>query len=279
MKIAVLSGKGGTGKTFVASNIAAIAGKSVYLDCDIEEPNGHLFLKGPVIKETDVNLPMPKINHDLCDACRKCVDFCAFNALAMISEKVTVFEKICHSCGGCKIICPQKAITEVERKIGKIEERIYKEVELRSGVMTPGEQSGTKIIDMLIDSVKDEQNTVIIDCPPGSACTVMDSIEDADYCILVAEPTTFGAHNLKMVHKLVQIFDKPHGIILNKSDGSHNPSKQYCLDNSIPILLEIPWRRDISDFIADGKLAVEMDPELNKMFKSLLDYVKEEVQP
>ena len=131
---------------------------------------------------------MPKIDHDLCDGCRKCVDFCAFNALAMISEKITVFEKICHSCGGCKIICPQKAITEVDRKIGKIEERIYKEVELRSGVMTPGEQSGTKIIDMLIDSVKDEQNTVIIDCPPGSACTVMDSIEDADYCILVAEP-------------------------------------------------------------------------------------------
>ncbi len=275
MKIAVLSGKGGTGKTFVASNIAAISGKSLYLDCDVEEPNGHLFLKGPVLEETKVNLPIPKVDHNLCDGCRKCVDFCAFNALALISGQIKVFDTICHSCGGCKIICPQNAITEVDRSIGKIERRRYKEVDILTGNLTPGEESGTKIIDMLISSIPEEEEIVIIDSPPGSACTVMDSVKDADYCILVAEPTTFGAHNLKMVHELVKIFNKPYGVVLNKSDGEDNPSKLYCDENSIPILLDIPWRKDISNFIADGELAVEKDTEINKMFTELLDSVKE----
>ncbi|MDX9917388.1 MAG: ATP-binding protein [Gudongella sp.] len=275
MKIAVLSGKGGTGKTFVASNIAAISGKSLYLDCDVEEPNGHLFLKGPVLEETMVNLPIPKVDHNLCDGCRKCVDFCAFNALALISGQIKVFDTICHSCGGCKIVCPQNAITEVDRSIGKIERRRYKEVDVLTGNLTPGEESGTKIIDMLISSIPEGEEIVIIDSPPGSACTVMDSVKDADYCILVAEPTTFGAHNLKMVHELVQIFDKPYGVVLNKSDGEDNPSKLYCDENSIPILLDIPWRKDISNFIADGELAVEKDTEINKMFTELLDSVKE----
>lgn len=278
LKIAVLSGKGGTGKTFVASNLAKIANKAVYLDCDVEEPNGHLFLKGPVLEAFNVDLLMPEVNLDLCDHCRKCVDFCAFNALALISGKIKVFDKICHSCGGCKIICPQNAITEYRKNIGKIERRHYDNVEVYTGILNPGEESGTSIIKKMMTMIPSGFETAIIDSPPGSACIVMDSIEDADYCILVTEPTTFGAHNLRMVHELTKVFNKPCGAVLNKIHDQEDPSRIYCMDNNIPILLDIPWSKDISDYIAEGSLVVEKDKGLNESFAVLLERISQEVQ-
>lgn len=278
LKIAILSGKGGTGKTFVASNLAKIAGKAVYLDCDIEEPNGHLFLKGPVMESFDVDLPLPVVNHVLCDSCRKCVDFCVFNALALISDKVKVFDKICHSCGGCRIICPQNAISEYDKNIGKIEIRHYDNVQVYTGILNPGEESGTSIIKKMMTMIPSEYENVIIDSPPGSACIVMESIEDADFCVLVAEPTIFGAHNLKMVHELTKVFNKPCGTVLNKTIGPEDPSRIYCMDNNIPILLDIPWRKDISDYIAEGSLMVEMDEEIKVSFTALLEKINRVVR-
>lgn len=277
MKIAVLSGKGGTGKTFVASNLVAIGENSVYLDCDVEEPNGHLFLKGPVLDKIEVSLKVPRVIHEQCDGCRKCVDFCSFNALAYISRRIKVFDEICHSCGGCSIVCPQGAIYEIDRKIGHIERRQYKKVEVLSGNLNPGEESGTSIIKKLMSMIPSNDSTVIIDSPPGSACIVMDSIKDADYCLLIAEPTTFGAHNLKMVHELTKLFEKPCGVVLNKSGSGDNPSKDYCKANDIPILLDIPWRKDLSDFIAEGNLAVEMSEEMEGKFTALLNSIQKEV--
>jgi len=278
LKIAVLSGKGGTGKTFVASNLAKIANRAVYLDCDVEEPNGHLFLKGPVLEAFDVDLPMPEVNLDLCDNCRKCVDFCAFNALALISGRVKVFDKICHSCGGCKVTCPQNAIEEYNKNIGKIERRHYDNVDVYTGILNPGEESGTSIIKKMMTTIPSGYETAIIDSPPGSACIVMDSIEDADYCVLVAEPTTFGAHNLRMVHELTKVFNKPCGAVLNKTNGEEDPSRIYCMDNNVPILLDIPWRKDISDYIAEGSLVVEKDKELSESFAALLERISQDVQ-
>lgn len=278
LKIAVLSGKGGTGRTFVASNLAKIAGKSVYLDCDVEEPNGHLFLKGTVLETFKVDLPLPVVNHDLCDGCRKCVDFCVFNALALISGQIKVFDKICHSCGGCRILCPQNAISEYDKNIGKIEKRHYDNVEVYTGILNPGEESGTSIIKKMMTMIPSEYENVIIDGPPGSACIVMDSIADADYCVLVAEPTTFGAHNLKMVHELTKVFNKPCGAVLNKTIGQVDPSRIYCRENNIPILLDIPWRKDISDYIAEGSLTVERDEEVKVSFAALLERVNREVR-
>lgn len=276
MKIAVLSGKGGTGKTFVSTNLARVIEDSIYLDCDVEEPNGHLFLEGPVIMTAPVTLPIPVIDNDLCDGCKKCVNFCQFNALAYARDKVLVFDKICHSCGGCEIVCPQNAISEVPRKIGEIQKRIYKDTTLYTGILNTGEESGTAIIGELLNYVA-PKDSVVIDCPPGSSCVVMDSIKDADYCVIVAEPSIFGSHNLKMVHELAVLFNKPIGIVLNKTLGDDNPSEKYSKEHNLPILLEIPWSSDLGMYNAEGKLAVEKDEKYRGMFSDLLLRIQQEV--
>ncbi len=278
MKIAVLSGKGGTGKTFVATNLARSSKSCVYLDCDVEEPNGHLFLNGPLLSSAKVSLPIPRVDESLCDGCKKCVDFCRFNALAYAQNRVIVFDKICHSCGGCKIVCPQDAIYEVDKEMGQVESRVYKNTKIFTGRLLPGEQSGTSIIHELFNQIKAEDSLVIIDAPPGSACVVMDSIKDADYCILVAEPSIFGSHNLKMVHELVKLFEKPHAVVLNKSLGDDNPSKDYCIENNINILADIPFDEELGKYNAEGKLVVEYNDKAKKLFKDLLDKILEEVR-
>lgn len=277
MKIAVLSGKGGTGKTFVSANLSRVIDNSTYLDCDVEEPNGHLFLKGPVLETNPVALPIPVIDDQLCDGCKKCVDFCQFNALAYTGKRVLVFDKICHSCGGCEIICPQNAIKEVPREIGKIEKRSYGDTTIYTGMLNTGEESGTAIIGELLQKVS-EDDSVVIDCPPGSSCVVMDSIKDADYCVLVAEPSIFGAHNLKMVHELVSLFEKPMGIVLNKTLGDENPSEDYCRENGLDILLRIPWSEELGKYNAEGMIAAEQKDEYRRMFTDLLNLIEEEVR-
>jgi MinD superfamily P-loop ATPase len=277
MKIAVLSGKGGTGKTFVSTNLARVVESSIYLDCDVEEPNGHLFLKGPVLETNPVALPIPVIDDQLCDGCKKCVDFCQFNALAYTGKRVLVFDKICHSCGGCEIICPQNAIKEIPREIGKIERRSYGDTTIYTGMLNTGEESGTAIIGELLQKVS-EEDSVVIDCPPGSSCVVMDSIKDADYCVLVAEPSIFGAHNLKMVHELVSLFEKPMGIVLNKTLGDENPSEDYCRENGLDILLRIPWSEELGKYNAEGMIAAEQKDEYRRMFTDLLNLIEEEVR-
>ena len=171
MKIAVLSGKGGTGKTLVSVNLAVEAKESTYIDCDVEEPNGHLFFKPDDIQEEEIKVKIPIVDDKLCNGCRKCVDFCKFNALAYINSKLIVFEEVCHSCDGCTIICPEKAITEKEKVIGKVQKGISDKVLVYTGMMNTGEASGIPIIKKLLDENKQDKNKLIfIDCPPGSAC-------------------------------------------------------------------------------------------------------------
>lgn len=274
MKIAVLSGKGGTGKTLVATNLSFSAGESIYLDCDVEEPNGHLFFNSPITHKEPVPLLIPRVIEDLCNGCMKCVEFCQFNALAYINNKLIVFDKICHSCGGCKIVCPQSSIYEIERDIGHIEYRNYKGVEVYTGILNPGEESGTKVISKLMNIVENKDDKIcIIDSPPGSACVVMDSIKDADYCILVAEPSIFGSHNLAMVHQLVRLFNKPLGCVLNKTTEEINPSKEYCDNNNIPILMDIPFDMDISLLNSKGILISEINEDYKLKFNVLLNKI------
>ncbi|MGE4354531.1 MAG: 4Fe-4S binding protein, partial [Oscillospiraceae bacterium] len=198
--VAVLSGKGGTGKTLVSVNLASAAGKAVYIDCDVEEPNGHLFFKPEVSSEEDVTVKIPVVDENRCSGCRKCVDFCKFNALAFIKNKPFLFEEVCHSCGGCALLCPEKAISEKETVIGKVRKGLSLGVAVATGIMNTGQASGIPIIKRLLSEIPSADAVpVFIDCPPGSACIVMESIKDADYCILVAEPTIFGVHNLSMV--------------------------------------------------------------------------------
>ncbi|MGI6705953.1 MAG: 4Fe-4S binding protein [Clostridia bacterium] len=279
MQIAVISGKGGTGKTLVSVNLAAAASPSVYIDCDVEEPNGHLFFKPENILEETVAVKIPQPDDDLCNGCRNCVDFCKFNALAYIREKLIVFEEVCHSCGGCVMLCPEKALTERDKGIGKVQKGVSAEVTVWTGIMNTGEASGIPIIQKLLDenrAVRDKM--IFIDCPPGSACIVMETIRDADYCILVAEPTLFGVHNLNMVYELVKLFDKPFGVVLNKCLDGKNPAEEFCLEKGIKILARIPFDHELGNLNSKAEIVVRVNEQYRDLFSSLLKTVKEEMQ-
>jgi MinD superfamily P-loop ATPase len=277
MKIAVLSGKGGTGKTLVSVNLAAAASKSTYVDCDVEEPNGHLFFKPEKLKEKPVKVSIPSLDENLCSGCRKCVDFCKFNALAFINNKPMLFEEVCHSCGGCILFCPQKALSEKSKKVGKVEFGKAKDVNVITGIMNLGEASGIPIISEMFKSLKDKDELIILDCPPGSGCMAMESIKYADYCVLVAEPTLFGTHNLNMVYELVKIFNKPFGVVLNKCVEGENLSEEFCKGHSMPILESIPFDYELGGINSNGRIATFESNKYSVLFSKLLKKILKEV--
>ena len=278
MKIAVLSGKGGTGKTLVSVNLAATAKEAVYIDCDVEEPNGYLFFKPRDIESEKISVKIPYTDEKLCTGCRKCLDFCKFNALAFIGHKLLVFDEVCHSCGGCVLLCPEKALSERDKVIGEIKKGVSENVTVISGILNTGEASGIPIIKKLLHDRNEGEDYTFIDCPPGSACIVMESIKDADYCILVAEPTLFGVHNLNMVYELVKLFDKPLGVVLNKCLEGENPSEIYCAEKGIKILGRIPFDSELGTLSSNALILVKENEKYRKLFLSLLQAVTKEVQ-
>ncbi|HOD54520.1 MAG TPA: ATP-binding protein [Candidatus Cloacimonadota bacterium] len=276
MRIAVLSGKGGTGKTLVSVNLARLAGNSHYIDCDIEEPNGHLFFKPALTQKEEIKVKMPVVDHTKCNGCRKCIDKCRFNAMAYIYNKVLIFEEVCHSCGACSLLCPEKAISESDKVIGEIQHGTSDMVKVSSGFLNIGESSGIPVIRQLLKQ-KTGTNDVIIDCPPGSACSVMESIQDADFCLLVAEPSIFGAHNLNMVYELVKLFNKKHAVVLNKTMEGENPSEEFCQTHLIPILSRIPYSQEIAKQNSDAEIIIDTNPQYRELFAQLLENIKKEL--
>ncbi len=278
-KIAVLSGKGGTGKTMVSVNLASSRKNAVYIDCDVEEPNGYLFFKPTNIKTKDVCVKIPKINSDICISCRKCVDFCKFNALAMAKEKILILEEVCHSCGGCKIVCPVDAIEEEDKKIGEIQSGKSNGMSIKTGILNIGEVTGVKIIDELLKMEESMDTDIVIDCPPGSACSVMESIKDADYCVLVTEPTSFGVHNLNMVYELVKLFNKPYGVIINKYIEDENLAQDFCKKNNINVLGKIPYSKEISKINSRGDIILHhKDEKYKNLFNDIYSQIEEEIK-
>lgn len=279
MKIAVLSGKGGTGKTLVSVNLAAATNESVYIDCDVEEPNGHLFFKPYNVSKKNISVKIPVADENLCIGCRKCVEFCKFNALAYINKKLIVFDEVCHSCGGCSLLCPEKAITEREKIIGEVQIGVSDGVTVITGILNTGEASGVPIIKSLLDNEEAGKKVyTLIDCLPGSACVVMESIKEADYCILVAEPTLFGVHNLSMVYELVRLFNKPFGAVLNKCLDGENPSEKFCTDNNIKVLGKIPFDNELGKINSNALISVRENEKYREMFSSLLKIVAKEAE-
>ncbi|MEG0918300.1 MAG: ATP-binding protein [Anaerovoracaceae bacterium] len=275
MKIAVLSGKGGTGKTFVSVNLANVTGNATYIDCDVEEPNGHLFFKPDLIKEEPVYKKHPFFNKDLCSGCRKCVDFCQFNALAFIGKAPILFDEVCHSCEGCKIVCKDNAIQMEDFEIGVIQHGQAGNVTVLTGILNIGQASGIPIIDKMLTNCQSEN--VIIDCPPGSACSVMDSIKGVDYCLLVAEPTVFGLHNLEMVYDLVKLMNKPCSIVLNKSNPNETLIHNFAKANSINIICEIPFSKKVANLTASGEISSNNSKEIAILFNDIIAKINMEV--
>ena len=279
MGIAVLSGNGGTGKKLVSVNLAAAAKACTYIDCDVEEPNGHLFFKPEGVQVEKISVKIPQVDHELCNGCRKCVEFCNFNALAYIKNKLIVFDDVCHSCGGCILVCPESALTEKVKVIGKVQKGVSNEVTVWTGILNTGEATGIPIIKKLLaENNPQADQLTFIDCPPGSACIVMESIKDADYCVLVAEPTLFGVHNLNMVFELVKLFNKPFGVILNKCLEEENPAEKFCLENNINILGRIPFDNELGTLNSNSEIAVNRDEKYRELFSSLLNKGTKEVQ-
>ncbi len=275
MKIAVLSGKGGAGKTLVAVNLAAVAQTAVYADCDVEEPNGHLYFQPHWRETVSVDIRLPQIHAERCIGCRQCVEFCRFHALAMSGSQVLLFPELCHACGGCQLVCPNGAIDEQSHRIGRVRSGDVGNLQIITGLLDVGERSGIPIIHRVLQELP-ATGTAIIDCPPGSACTVMASIQQADYCLLVAEPTTFGRDNLRMVHELVRVFQKPAGLVLNKVVAAWNPCQEYALQTGLPILGRIAYDRYLAAQQAQGVVVAWKSRKYGDLFSELLQVVRKE---
>lgn len=266
MKIAVLSGKGGTGKTTVSASLAASLPACQYIDCDVEEPNGAIFLTPNLQNNSKVKVLVPEADMTRCNGCGLCAKACQFNAIAVVKGKVLVFSEICHHCGACVIACPKDAIVEVERTIGVIEAN--REDTFIHGKLNVGEPISIPIISELKGRMK-EDIPVVIDCSPGASCTVVQSIEDCDYCILVTEPTPFGLHDLRIAVQLVRKMGIPFGIVLNKASDSSKLIHDFCQSEGIEILMEIPFSKEIAEAYSKGFLPVKNNDLWKERFEKL----------
>ena len=267
MKIACLSGKGGAGKTLVAVNLAYAAGKATYIDCDVEEPNGRLFWKPEQVVSQTVSTLLPEFDGEKCTGCKACVQFCRFHALMYIREKPMVFSEVCHSCGGCQLVCPTGAISEKPKPIGTLELGRRDQVQVISGILNPGEASGVPLIRQALGQAR---GLTILDCPPGSACSVMETVQAADVCLLVAEPTAFGFHNFQMVHELCTLLKKPCAVVINKQSSPYQPLEDYCQAHSLPILARIPYDRELAALSAQGVIVSAVRQDLCHLFRDVL---------
>jgi len=274
MKIAVASGKGGTGKTTIATNLALSIGEAQLIDCDVEEPDSHLFLDVKLEEIEKVTLKVPKIDESKCDHCGECSDFCRYNAIAVVPSEVIVFPELCHGCGGCTLVCPQDAITETERTIGIIEGGITNGLEFLHGILNVGEPMATPVIKALKRKMKDDQ-IVILDSPPGTACPVIETVKDTDFCILVTEPTPFGLHDLKLAVDVVTSLLIPFGVIINRDGVGDDRVERYCKDNNIEVLMKVPQDRDIAKLYSKGVPFVSEMEEWKKRFSDMLSHLEE----
>lgn len=271
MRIAIASGKGGTGKTFITVNLArSLAQPVTVLDCDVEEPNCNLFLNGDFVSGQRCPVMIPKLIGQRCDGCAICAQACEFNAIAMIAKKPLVFEDLCHACGACTTLCPRDALSEVPREIGTVTIRQSKEVRLVEGLL----DVGVALAVPLIRKVKalgfeQEEAHVLLDAPPGTSCPMVWTIGDCDAVVLVAEPTAFGLHDMRLAVDTVREVGVPLGVVINKDGLGDDRVERYCVDRSIPILAKVPFDPVIAQTYAQGAIAVDKLAGYRTLFTDL----------
>jgi len=274
MKIAIASGKGGTGKTTVSLNLALALSDVQLFDCDVEEPNCNLFLGFDLEKVEDVVCSVPVINQEKCNICRQCSDFCRYNALAALPGRVLFFPSLCHGCGGCTILCPEKAIRESQRPLGVIEKaKGGNSLEFYRGLLNIGETMTSAVIKTLKKYI-DDRKTAILDAPPGTACPVVASIEGMSYCVLVTESTPFGFHDLRLAVDVVRAMKIPFGVVINRYGLGDSRVEEYCKAEGIPVLLKIPNDRKIAELYSRGIPFVREMPEWNEKFLGMFEAIK-----
>jgi len=273
MIISIASGKGGTGKTTIATNLAVALGTDVnLLDCDVEEPNDHIFIQPKITHTEKVSLKVPQVDMNKCSLCGKCQEICQFQAIVVVGKTALTFPELCHSCGGCMEVCPENAITEIDREMGIFEAGTRNGVAFAYGRLFVGQVMAVPVIERVRAAVQPDKVN-IIDAPPGTSCPVISSVKNTDFLILVTEPTPFGLNDLKLAVGMVKILAVPHGIVINRSDLGDDKVKEYAKEENIPILMEIPFDRQIAEIYSKGKLLVEELPVWKERFIHLYEDV------
>jgi MinD superfamily P-loop ATPase len=277
MILSVASGKGGTGKTTIAVNLALSLENTravQFLDCDVEEPNAHLFLKPRFMSNQEVSIPIPEINKEKCTYCGKCAEVCAYNAIAVLKDTVLVFPELCHGCGGCSLLCPEKAIREKGQRIGIIEFGSANTIQFIHGKLDVGQAMSPP----LIREIKKHNNStrlVIIDAPPGTSCPVTEAVKGSDFSLLVTEPTPFGLNDLKISVETLREMNIPFGIVINRAGTGDSRVEDYCHKEDIPLLMSLPMDRDIAVAYSEGRPLIEAQPKYRKKFLELFERIQE----
>lgn len=281
MKIAIASGKGGTGKTTVATNLAFVAtqtGKRVHLlDCDVEEPNCHIFVKPVITKSEPVYVPVPKVDEALCTGCGQCSAVCQFKAIACLGKKALAFPEMCHGCGACWLICPERAISQSKRQVGILEDGSANGFRFTHGRLRVGEAMSPPLIRKLKASVNGS-SLCIIDAPPGTSCPVVSAIKNCDFVCLVTEPTPFGLNDLALAVSVVRKLKMPAGVVVNRADIGDKCVMDYCRVERLPVLVEIPDDRRIAEAYSRGQLICEAIPQMRPVFEHLLVSIEAQMQ-
>jgi len=277
MIISVASGKGGTGKTLVATSLARSlkdTNKVQILDCDVEEPNDHVFLMPAIARSEAVSIPVPKVDEAKCTYCGKCGEVCAYNAIAVVKEKVLVFPQLCHGCGACSYLCPEEAISEEGKEIGVMESGSADGVKFTHGRLAIGEAMAPPIIRKVKEQAEND-GVVIIDAPPGTSCPVVEAVKDSDFCLLVTEPTPFGLNDLILAVETVKQLNISCGVVLNRVGVGDSGVEEYCAKENVPVLLTIPLDIEIARLYSRGITLVEGMPQWQGSFIGLFDKIRE----
>jgi MinD superfamily P-loop ATPase len=278
MIISIASGKGGTGKTTVATNLAVSLEADVQLlDCDVEEPNAHLFIHPDFERNETITALVPQVDENKCTLCGKCAEICQFKAIIVIGETVLPFHELCHSCGGCVEVCPENAITETGRDLGVIEAGRKNGLEFIHGRLRVGEAMSPPLIRKVREYARPDTLT-IIDAPPGTSCPVIASMKGADFVLLVTEPTPFGLYDLKLAVGAVRILGIPCGLVINRFDMGDDKVTEYAKKEDLPVLMEIPFDRHIAEIYSMGEILVEVMPEWKEKFKELYRRIIKEIE-